>query len=116
MKDDFLITVGRRISEVRRSRGMTQNELADRLGVSTKHISHTECGTSSLSIRNLVAFCELFSCSLDYILCGAPRNDAISRLPEEIINLLYTGTDAEIERLNRYLHMYTELTEGKKPV
>lgn len=113
MKDDFYIAVGKRIGEVRRSHKITQDELADRLGVSPKHISHTECGTSSLSIRNLVAFCNMFHCSLDYILCGTASDDALSALPEGILNILHTGSRAEIDRLTRYLEMYIELTGGK---
>ncbi|MGN1111709.1 MAG: helix-turn-helix domain-containing protein, partial [Acutalibacteraceae bacterium] len=48
MESDFKISIGKRIAEIRRSHNVTQEELADHLGVSPKHISHTECGTSSL--------------------------------------------------------------------
>jgi transcriptional regulator with XRE-family HTH domain len=109
MENDFLIPIGKRIAEVRRSHNVTQEKLADKLGVSPKHVSHTECGTSSLSLKNLIEFCNLFNCSLDYIIFGQSGNKALSKLPDEISKILCTGSDAEIDRLNRYLQIYIEL-------
>ena len=111
MENNFLIPIGKRMAEIRRSHKITQEALADKLGVSPKHISHTECGTSSLSLKNLIEFCNLFHCSLDYIVFGKTTDDAISKLPEEISNILHTGSSNDIERLNRYLQIYIELTE-----
>lgn len=108
-ENNILIPIGKRISEVRRSHGMTQETLAEKLGVSPKHISHTECGTSTLSLKNLVEFCQLFDTSLDYIVLGVTENSALAKLPKEIINILYAGEEKEIERLNRYLQIYLEL-------
>ena len=50
MNNDFLIPIGKRIAEIRRSNHVTQEALANELGVSPKHISHVECGTSSNSL------------------------------------------------------------------
>lgn len=44
MNNDFLIPIGKRIAEIRRSNHVTQEALANELGVSPKHISHVECG------------------------------------------------------------------------
>lgn len=115
MKDnDFMAPIGRRLAEIRRSHHMTQEELADRLDVSPKHISHTECGTSGLSLKNLVEFCNLFDCSLDYVILGKSGSGALGKLPEGIQKLLYTGSAADIDRLNRYLSVYVELTDKTK--
>ena len=110
MESTILIPIGKRISEIRRSHNVTQETLADLLGVSPKHISHTECGTSSLSLKNLMEFCNIFNCSLDYIIFGKREDSVLSKLPEEIVNILYFGTDEDIERLYRYLQFYVELT------
>ena len=98
MNNDFLIPIGKRIAEIRRSNHVTQEALANELGVSPKHISHVECGTSSLALKNFSMFCDLFHCSLDYLIFGNNKNDVLS-----------TGTDADIDRLNRYLQVYIEL-------
>lgn len=36
---------------------------------------------------------------------------ALSKLPEEITHILYTGNDEDILRLSRYLDMYIEITK-----
>lgn len=111
MENNILLPIGKRISEIRRSHNITQEALADKLGVSPKHISHTECGTSSLSLKNLMEFCTLFDCSLDYIIFGTKNNTVLSQLPEEIVQILSSGNNEERELLNRYLQMYLELTK-----
>ena len=110
MENNFLIPIGKRIAEIRRSNNMTQETLADKLSVSPKHISHTECGTSSLSLKNLIEFCNLFNCSLDYIVLGIKEDGILSKLPKEITETLYSGNDEEIDRLIRYLQIYVEIT------
>lgn len=112
MESDSLISIGKRLGEIRRSQNVTQEVLAERLGVSPKHISHTECGTSSLSLGNLVEFCKIFGCSLDYIILGKSQDSALEKLPEEILKILYTGSKTDIDRLNRYLLIYVELLKN----
>lgn len=110
MESNYLIPIGKRISEIRRAHKMTQEVLAEKLSVTPKHISHTECGTSSLSLSNLIEFCNIFDCSLDYIILGT-KNNVLSKLPNKIVEILYTGTDEEINRLIKYLEVYVELIE-----
>jgi len=109
MDNHTLSAIGARLAEVRRSHGVTQEALADMLGVSPKHISHTENATSCLSLKNLIQFCTIFECSLDYLIMGSQNHTALSRLPNEIITILYTGSEDEINLLNRYLQIYIEL-------
>lgn len=110
MGNDFLSSIGKRIGEVRRANSITQEAMAEKLDVTPKHISHAECGTSSLSLKNLMEFCRICNCSLDYIVFGS-QNSVLEKLPEEIVAILHTGTKTEIDRLNRYLQIYIELLE-----
>ena len=64
MDNNYLVPIGHRLREICHSRGMTQEILADSLGVSPKFISHTVCGNSRFSIENLIEFCNIFNCSL----------------------------------------------------
>ena len=84
------------------------------LDVSPKHISHTECGTSSLSLKNLVQFCEIFHCSLDYIVFGKTADEVLAKIPDGITQILYSDNTTEQDRLNRYLEIYIELLEARK--
>lgn len=101
--------IGMRIAELRRSHKLTQEALAEKLNVTTKHISHVERGCASLSLKNLIALSSVFDCSLDYIVFGEPSDKALMSLPNIILEILHSGQIDDISRLIRYLEIYTEL-------
>ena len=109
----YLIDMGKRIAEIRNARGMTQEVLAEKMNVSTKHISHTERGISGMSLQNLMQFSKLCNCSLDYIVFGKEMNSPLSKLPDEIVAILGSGNEQDVERLNNYLKVYIELMREK---
>jgi len=47
--------VGKRIQETRQCRGMTQSELAQKLGMTPKYISNLECGEKKPTLETFVA-------------------------------------------------------------
>ena len=50
MESNVLIAIGKRIAEIRKSHNITQETLADQLGVSPKHISHTAVSYTHLTL------------------------------------------------------------------
>ena len=73
------MTTGQRIYEARKKAGMTQEELADRLGVSRQAVSKWESDAAYPETDKIVELCKLFSLSADELLLGAesaPRTDA----------------------------------------
>lgn len=104
------VSMGIRIAQLRKDHDMTQEVLSEILDVSPKHISHVECGTSSLSLKYLIQICQIFNCSLDYLIFGKESNPALSQLPDGICNILYSDNQKEQERLQRYLNLYLELS------
>lgn len=65
--------VGRRISELRKRKNMTQVELADRMGVSFQAVSNWERGNSMPDISKLPELAEIFDTSIDDILGAKSR-------------------------------------------
>lgn len=59
---------GRRIAELRKNRGMTQMELADRMNVSFQAVSNWERGSSMPDISKLPELAGIFGVSIDDIL------------------------------------------------
>lgn len=57
-----------KIYALRKQQGMTQNDLAEKLGVSRQAVSRWEMGTAVPDVDNLIAMSELFSVSLDELL------------------------------------------------
>ena len=59
-----------RLYEVRKNAGMTQSDLADKLGVSRQAVSRWEMGTAKPELENLVSISEIFGVSTDFLLKG----------------------------------------------
>ncbi len=110
MKEISKEGIGLRIAKIRRSHHLTQEALAERLGVSAKHISHVERGCASLSIKGMMELCDFFDCSLDYLVFGKNSDKTLDLLPKPILDILYSGQEDEISRLKRYLEIYAELS------
>ena len=53
--------IGRRIQALRKERGMTQEMLAEKIGVSAQAVSKWESGASAPSTTNLIALAKLFN-------------------------------------------------------
>ena len=63
-------TIGKFIAVLRKSRGMTQKELAEKLGVSDKTVSHWERDESAPDISLIPVIAEIFSVTCDELLRG----------------------------------------------
>ena len=57
-----------RLKEYRRDRGFSQEDLAERLGVSRQAVSKWETGTSDPSTSNLLALAKLYGISPEELL------------------------------------------------
>lgn len=71
------MNTGERIKMLRVARGWTQQDLADRAGVSKQAVSFWETNINPMSRKKLQTLCELFNVDMDYIIC---REDMSSRL------------------------------------
>lgn len=66
------MTIGEKIAQLRVQHHFTQNELAEKLGVSRQAISKWENGNSIPDLENLIAISELFETSLDALAKESP--------------------------------------------
>lgn len=83
------MTIGEKISKLRIGKGVSQEQLAERLGVSRQSVSKWEMGQALPQIDKVVLLCELFSVSCDDLLC-----DTVS-IDEKCVkrHTKYFGTD-----------------------
>ena len=63
-------SIGKTIAELRKAKGWTQVELAEKLQVSDKAISKWEKDNGSPSVEFFPILAELFGVSIDYIMTG----------------------------------------------
>lgn len=81
--------IGQKIRKVRKSRGLSQEELSERVGISTTHMSHIETGNTKLSLPVLVGLALTLEVRTDELLFDespAERTaamDAITHVLEE---------------------------------
>ncbi len=59
--------IGEKIAELRRTNNMSQEELADRLGISRQSVSKWESGQSLPDIEKLPLLSDIFHVSIDYL-------------------------------------------------
>ena len=75
-------TIGKKISELRRERNMTQEDLAEAMGVSSQAVSKWETELSCPDIMTLRPLAELFGVTVDELLSPDAVNRAVV-LPED---------------------------------
>lgn len=66
-RDEALRTLGRRIAELRREKGLTQEELAEEMGVSRNHIADIELGARNTGVWSLLLICKSLALSPDAV-------------------------------------------------
>ena len=74
-------SIGNRISKYRREKGLTQEELAEKLGVSSQAVSKWENDASCPDISLLPQLCRILSISTDELLTG--NNNEVKLVPVE---------------------------------
>ncbi|MBQ6780903.1 MAG: helix-turn-helix transcriptional regulator, partial [Treponema sp.] len=60
--------VGARIKEIRQHIGLTQAEVAEKLGIAKQSVTNYESGKTDPSIRNLIALATVLGVTTDYLL------------------------------------------------
>lgn len=83
---------GERLQTLRKSKGLSQKQVADAVGISASVISNYESSERTPSLENLIALAGFYRCSTDYLL-GLEKIDSskvvdVSMLTDEQIRLL----------------------------
>ena len=101
--DVFLVNMGIRIAQRRKELHMTQEQLAEKMGVSLQTVSCIELGKKAVRPENLANLCVHLNVTSDYILYGKRNeqqmNDTLAKLSalgaeeystiQNLIDLLY---------------------------
>ena len=94
--NEFLKEMGQRIMVRRKSLRMTQEELAEKLGVSTQMISNLELGKKAIRPENLAKVCSVLELSADFILTGTNTKTTVDAVAEKLLQL----TTEELQIVN----------------
>ncbi len=79
--------IGQRIRKFRRANHLSQEQLAEKVGISVTHMSHIETGNTKLSLPVFVDIAKVLSVRTDELLYDNPHiNKTV--MTDEIIDLL----------------------------
>ena len=79
--------IGQRVRKYRKAHQLSQEELAERVGISATHMSHIETGNTKLSLPVLVSLSSVLEVGTDDLLfetTRATRSDAL----EDVLSIL----------------------------
>lgn len=94
-----------RIKALRKQKGWTQEELANKIGVSHQAVSHYERGIRTPDQDTLIMLCEEFNVSTDYIL----GIDNLSLRFVDPLEFQITPDERELVKAYRRSNTYTRL-------
>ncbi len=73
------VAFGKRLQSLRKSRNLTQEELAESLNISREHLSRLERGKYGCSIDLLIEISFVLNASTDYLLMGKTSDNIQDR-------------------------------------
>ena len=79
--------IGQRIRKYRKAYNLSQEQLADRVQISTTHMSHIETGNTKLSLAVLLKIAEVLSVQTDALLFDSPQVNRTA-MTDEISDIL----------------------------
>ncbi len=105
--------IGRRIAESRREVGLTQEQLAERAGISVVHLCNIELGKKTPGLTVLIRIAEALEVATDWILrAETPGTYAVAN--EKIGDLLEDCTSVEMQDFLRILEDVKRAVRRKK--
>lgn len=113
-------TLGERIAEKRKEKGLKQDELAEMLGVSAQAVSKWENDVSCPDIMTLPLLAERLGCTVDELLTGREEPKAAVLVPEGerksfeklVLRIIVNGADGERVRVNLPLPLIKVLLDS----
>lgn len=94
--------IGKRIQELRLNRGLKQSELAEKVGIATKHQSCVETGKNYPSAELVENYAKVFNVDVSEIF-SIEHLKSRNALTEEILTLLNRANDEEIITIYKVL-------------
>lgn len=96
--------ISKKLKEIRISKGLTQEYVANMADVNTSHISNIENNRVKVSLNTLVQICNALDTTVDYVLSDEYRNSS-SALDQNILNELQKCNKDTKERLLKIIQI-----------
>lgn len=108
--------IGKKLKELRISRGLKQSQVSDKVGLSRATISNVEVGNRGLSLESLQKFCELYQVDVSYFgIETKSYNEAVDLT--ERLKLIFESNDVPVsakeELYTDIMKMYIKMKEAE---
>lgn len=105
------LQIANRLLQLRKERGLSQEELADQLGISRQAVSKWERAEASPDTDNLICLAKLYNVSLDYLLQTEDSLEAIKteQIKEEAKIIVDEDVEDEDAKKPKVLNMLSGL-------
>lgn len=104
--------IGRKLRTLRKGKKLTQQDVADRLGLVRATVSNYEVGKRTPHLSLLKKFAEFYGVTLDYF--GVSTNDEIFELisrAREVFNNEEISTQTKEDLYKEFMRLYLNLKE-----
>ena len=101
--------IGKRIRKYRKLKNLSQEQLAEKINISTTHMSHIETGSTKLSLQVLVDLATILAANPDDLIfekkgesTNKKINDILSECDEKQIEFIETIIKTTKDALDKY--------------
>lgn len=100
-----------RLKELRKCKGLSQAEFADKLGLQQKAISQMELGINNITEQNIITICCVFKINEEWLRngTGEMRQQTDEKLINEIANQFNLGAKSR-----ELMQMFLEFDDGQR--
>ena len=98
--------IGAFLREMRKEKALTQEQLAERLGVSRRTVSRWETGSNMPDLDLLVEMADLYQVELRELLNGERKNERMNEELKETVMQVAAYSSAEKQRGTRIVRIY----------
>ena len=99
-----LIKIGKFLQELRKEKGLTQEQLAELMGVARRTVSRWETGSNMPDMDILIDLSDLYSVDLREILSGERKSEQMNKELKETVLQVANYSNEEKSRLVRRMH------------
>lgn len=94
--------IGQRIRKYRKAKGLSQEQLAEIVDISTTHMSHIETGNTKLSLQVFADLAEALQVNVDSLLTDVNMTNK-QQTYQEIMDILDQCTPAQAQALKEII-------------
>ena len=104
------VEFGKRLREIRKKRKYTQEQLAEKLFLSTDSISNYENGKTTCMPEHVTKICQILNISADYLYFGIEKELVLKKSTkiDEIMSTLQNCSDFNLDRINSIIQILLE--------